>query len=161
MKQQTVCFTGHRMLAAAERATLERRLEETVSELAAAGYRYFGAGGALGFDTLAAETVLRLREKNKEIKLILVLPCYNQADNWPVADRAKYAYLKAQADKVVYTAKSYHDGCMQVRNRRLVDSSSVCIAYLKHLTGGTAYTVRYARENGLRVINLAENEKGD
>ena len=31
------------------------------------GYRYFGAGGALGFDTLAAQTVLELRSEYPDI----------------------------------------------------------------------------------------------
>ena len=38
------------------------------------GYLYFGAGGALGFDTLAAQTVLDLKKDYPQIKLILVLP---------------------------------------------------------------------------------------
>lgn len=42
------------------------------------------------------------------------------------------------------------------RNRHLVDNSSVCICYQTKETGGTAYTVEYARKHGLRIINLAE-----
>jgi hypothetical protein len=45
---------------------------------------------------------------------------------------------------------------MQKRNRHLVDNSSVCICYLTKPTGGTAYTVNYARRSGLQVINMAE-----
>lgn len=63
---------------------------------------------------------------------------------------------KRQADKVVYTSKEYTRGCMHKRNRHLVDNSSICIAYLTEQSGGTAYTVDYARKNGLIVINIAE-----
>ena len=45
---------------------------------------------------------------------------------------------------------------MQKRNRHLVDNSSLCISYLTSDSGGTAYTVDYAKANGLKVINLAE-----
>ena len=44
---------------------------------------------------------------------------------------------------------------MQERNRRLADHSAVCICYLTNPKSGTAYTANYARQQGLRVINLA------
>lgn len=45
---------------------------------------------------------------------------------------------------------------MHKRNRHLVDHSGVCVAYLTESRGGTAYTVDYARKNGVPVINLGE-----
>ena len=42
------------------------------------GIRAYEAGGALGFDALAAQTVIRLRESCPGMKLILVLPCLTQ-----------------------------------------------------------------------------------
>ena len=56
---------------------------------------------------------------------------------------------------MVYTSQAYTAGCMHKRNRHLVDNSSVCVCYLTKDSGGTAYTVRYARKRGLEVINLA------
>ena len=44
------------------------------------------------------------------------------------------------------------------RNRHLVDGSSVCIAYLTQEKGGTAYTVNYAKQKEVQVINLAERK---
>ena len=44
------------------------------------------------------------------------------------------------------------------RNRHLVNHSSACICYLEKPTGGTAYTVNYARKCGLQIINLMEND---
>ncbi len=46
--------------------------------------------------------------------------------------------------------------CIVKRNRHLVDYSSACICYLNKSTGGTAYTVEYAKKRGLQIINLAE-----
>ena len=51
-REETCCFTGHRKIPEEEREQLARRLEATVEELIRAGVRYFGAGGALGFDTI-------------------------------------------------------------------------------------------------------------
>lgn len=159
MRSQTCCFTGHRFLPENEKEKISLALESTVLSLIHSGYRYFGAGGALGFDTLAAQTVLRLRQSYPDIRLILVLPCVSQADKWSPADVAVYQEIMGQANKIVYTSHEYTAGCMFKRNRHLVDHSSVCICYLEKSTGGTAYTVDYARKCGLKIINLAEKQE--
>ncbi len=156
MKFRTCCFTGHRHLPDNQKEEIAERLEEAVVTLIHSGYLFFGAGGALGFDTLCAKTVLRLRQSYPEIKLILVLPCVSQADWWPPADRAVYRDIMKRADKIVYTSQEYTKDCMFKRNRHLVDNSSACICYQTRGTGGTAYTVEYARKHGLRIINLAK-----
>lgn len=120
------------------------------------GYCFFAAGGALGFDTIAAQTVLELKKQHPQIKLILVLPCLSQTKSWSDTDKQIYEQIKGQADKVVYTSQEYTQGCMHKRNRHLVDNSSVCVCYLSKTSGGTAYTVEYARSKGLRIINIAE-----
>nr|WP_325232724.1 SLOG family protein [uncultured Oscillibacter sp.] len=155
MRKQTCCFTGHRTIPPGKRRELARRLEETVLRLYRRGVRYFGAGGALGFDTLAAQAVLSLREECPGIRLILVLPCPSQTKGWKPEDAAEYERIKSRADKVVYTSQEYTQGCMYKRNRHLVDHSGVCVCYLTKDSGGTAYTVRYARTHGLEIINLA------
>ena len=155
IKEKTACFTGHRKIPTLAKRRIAKRLEETVSEAINSGYRYFGCGGALGFDTLAAQTVLRLRETHPEIRLILVLPCMDQTRGWVERDIEEYERIKQAADKVTYTAEKYYNGCMQKRNRHLVDYSSLCICYLTEQIGGTAYTVNYARDHGLKVINTA------
>ena len=155
MREQTCCFTGHREIPPGKRAEIADRLERVISTLYQSGVRYYGAGGARGFDALAANTVLRLRESCPDIKLILVLPCLTQTRGWRPEDIAEYERIKGLADKVVYTSQAYYAGCMHKRNRHLVDHSSVCICYLTKNSGGTAYTVDYAKKQGLEIINLA------
>ena len=84
-----------------------------------------------------------------------MLPCRSQTRGWRQSDIEEYNHILEQADKVVYTSEDYFNGCMQKRNRHLVDGSSLCIAYLTKGTGGSAYTVKYAENNGLTVINIA------
>lgn len=110
----------------------------------------------MGFDTLAAQTVIDLRNNYQQVKLILVLPCKSQADRWSESNRKMYEFIKEQANKIVYTSEKYTRGCMHRRNRHLVDNSSVCVCYLTESSGGTAYTVRYAVDKGIEVKNLAE-----
>lgn len=156
MRNQTVCFTGHRKIPPERLRVVARRLRETIIKLIEDGCLYFGAGGALGFDTLAAQTVLELKTIYPQIKLILVLPCLSQTKGWSARDIEIYENIKQKADKVVYTSQEYTKGCMHKRNRHLVDNSNTCICYLTEKTGGTAYTVDYARNNNLSIINLGE-----
>ena len=119
-RMQTCCFTGHRHLPPEEQAEIANRLECVISAQYQKGIRYYGAGGALGFDALAARTVIRLRENCPGMKLILVLPCLTQTRGWRPEDIAEYERIKAQADKVVYTAQQYTPGCMHRRKWRVV-----------------------------------------
>ena len=155
VREQTCCFTGHRELPVWGREELAAKLEDTITGLIDRGIRFYGAGGARGWDTLAAQTVLRLKGRYPHIKLILVFPCRTQTRGWPAADVQEYERIKALADKVVYTSQAYTRGCMHKRNRHLVDNSSVCVCYLNRESGGTAYTVDYAKQQGLEIINLA------
>ena len=158
-RKQVCCFTGHREIPSDKRVEIVNRLEQTIISLHKQGIRTYEAGGALGFDTLASQTVLRLRERYPDMKLILVLPCLTQTRGWKAEDIAKYEHIKAQADQVIYTGQQYTRGCMHKRNRYLVDHSGVCVCYLNKNSGGTAYTVGYAKKHGFVVINLAQSEK--
>ena len=155
MRNETCCFTGHRQLPSRELAEIGTMLERVITALYQKGIRYYGAGGALGFDAIAAQTVIRLRKNCPGMKLILVLPCLTQTRGWRPEDVAEYERIKAQADKVVYTSQQYTPGCWHKRNRHLVDNSGVCVCYLTRDSGGTAYTVRYAEKQGLTVVNIA------
>ena len=161
LRVKTCCFTGHRVLPSGEKETIRNLLETAIEKAIQDGYRFFRTGGALGFDTLAAQTVLELKQQYPHIRLILVLPCVDQTTGWKQDDIDEYERIRALADKVVYTSREYTSGCMHKRNRHLVDNSSLCICYLTKLSGGTAYTVRYAESKGVYVRNIANTIKSD
>ena len=156
MKNQTACFTGHREIPFFQKRRLKAKVKSAITDAKRNGNRYFGAGGALGFDMLAAQTVLELKADYPDIKLILVLPCLNQTRGWAQEDVKEYERIKAAADKVTYISKEYYNGCMHKRNRHLVDNSSLCICYLTKQSGGTAYTVSYAESHDLKIVNVAQ-----
>lgn len=156
MKEKTCCFTGHRKVLSKDYPSVFSQTEKAVDEAIQRGYVYFGAGGALGFDTIAALVVLKLKQKHPQIRLILVLPCVNQTKGWKQEDIDTYRYIRERADKVVYVSREYQKGCMHKRNRHLVDNSSLCICYLTGEKGGTFYTVSYSLKNGVRVVNVAK-----
>lgn len=155
------CFSGHRELLLAEREALPLRLEREIRKAAEGGYRDFLVGGARGFDTLAAEAVLRLREAGLPIRLLLLLPCEGHADGRRSEERARFQRVATRADGTELISSRYFRGCMQKRDRALVDRSELCIAYLRKRTGGTAYTVAYAVRQGIRVLHLAETVGDD
>ena len=157
LRAKTCCFTGHRSLSHEEKLKVAVRLREIVAEQIEAGVVFYGAGGALGFDTLAAQTVLDMKKEYPQLRLILVLPCEDQTRRWCSEDIAVYEDIMRRSDKVVYVSREYTPDCMHRRNRHLVDQSGTCICYLTRSSGGTAYTVDYARKKGLHVINIAND----
>lgn len=158
MKDQTCCFTGHRKIPPKDLHKIKKHLPDEIEKLIRQGVRYFGTGGALGFDTLAAQAIIELRKTHPHIKLILILPCREQTRGWNKTDIKIYRQIIAQADKVVYTSEHYHAGCMHKRNRYLIDNSAFCICYLTHSGSGTAYTVEYAARSGVQIIPIFPGE---
>lgn len=153
-RKRTACFTGHRKIPVQEIKGIEKQLDKIIEKLYQKGVIFYGAGGSYGFDMLAEKAVIRARNKHKEIKLILVLPCKNQEKYWTEDNKAAFAEIKNQANKIVYLSENYSKDCMHKRNRHLVNFSGYCIAYLNKNSGGTAYTVNYARQKGLEIVNL-------
>ena len=155
-KEKTACFTGHRELREPYEVVYAKTLK-IVETLILKGYKYFGAGGARGFDAITADVVLNLKKKYPHIHLILVLPFHKQYEHektWTGNEIRLHEKHKKMASKVVYTQEVYSSGCYYKRNRHLVDFSSVCITYQYKSMGSSAYTTKYARKNNLQFINI-------
>ena len=155
MNYTSCCFTGHRFLPDEKADKIRLALEYMISELCEKGCREFISGGAIGFDMMAAEAVLKIKKTFPEIMLVMALPCRDQHIKWRKAERLRYERLLSRADKTVYLCESYVTGCMHLRNKYMVDNAQLCIAYLENRGGGTEYTVNYAQEKGHSIVNLA------
>lgn len=115
MKEQTCCFTGHRNIPPEQYAAIAERLRTAVIDLIEAGICRFCAGGALGFDTLAAQTVLALKEKYSHIQLILMLPCTTQTKGWPPGDIQIYKSIQQRCDRFFTSLRHTRvDACSSV-----------------------------------------------
>ena len=149
------CFTGHRHIPEDERAILRERLLSCIQRLNEVnGVTNFYAGGCTGFDTLAAQTVLEYMEDHAEVRLIIVVPYADQSKGWSQEEKDEYERIRGAASDVVCLAGHYFNGCMQKRNRYMVDRSAVCVCYQTKNDGGTASTVKYAKWRGVSVENL-------
>lgn len=159
MRNRSCCFTGHRALPKDLIPEIKALLKSEIITLIEKGYTDFYAGGALGFDTLAALSVLELKKDYPHIKLHIIMPCADQTIKWNKADIAVFESIRESADEVVCLAPRYFNGCMMIRNRHMVDASSAVIAYLTEVNGGSAATVKYASRKNVPVINIAEKLK--
>ncbi len=152
-REHAVCFTGHRYAPQNCMLSALRAIERLVR----GGTTVFIAGGALGFDTIAARAVLSEKKNYPMIRLVLALPCPQQDALWNESDKKVRRDIIARADTIVLLAERYTPACMHLRNHYMVDNSSLCIAYFDGSSGGTASTVAYARERGVPILNLCEN----
>lgn len=149
-------FTGHRIISG-DKNKLIGYLREEILDKINSGVTVFITGGAIGFDTIAAEQVIEMREDYDFIRLCLYLPCTNQDAEWCEADKSRFCRIAEMADEIYHvTGEEYKRGCMKKRNKAMVEAADCGISYLKGRSGGTAQTVRLAREKGIDVINIAE-----
>lgn len=155
LRETCACFTGHRALSAEERRFAAEAITEQITALAARGITHYYAGGAVGFDMVAAVSVINAKQYAPSLTLTLALPCRDHMAKWSLGDKRLFERVMTMADEVVYVSEGYHRGCMHQRNRYMVDRSAVCLAYLTEARGGTYNTVLYAQGQGIEVINLA------
>ena len=151
------CFTGHRKITDTDE--LREKLENVLIILIENGTTDFYAGGAVGFDLLCEQTVLKLREKCPYIKLHLILPCNEteQTYGWTSDNKAEYHRILLASDSIEYVSEHNTKNCMKKRNARLVELSDCCVCYYKISRSGTGQTVRMAEAKGMRIINIAVN----
>ena len=139
-KQLKFCvFTGHREIPS---DFSKRKLKEEIKKLISLGVDTFLCGMAIGFDLLAAETVLSLKKKNPQIKLIACIPCIGQEKYFSKADQKRYVDAVKKSDERIILADSYYRGCMQARDKYMAERGDVMLAYCTKKEGGAAYTVR-------------------
>ena len=159
MRKETTCFfTGHRRIANNRLESIKYELEKNIETLIEEyGVDTFISGAALGFDTIAAESVIKLRDKYPHIRLVLYLRCYGQSVKWDDMAKFRYRMLLSKADEYRYiTESNYTDGCMQIRNMSMIRDSSFCIAFCVLQRSGTGLTLRHAEALGLDIRNIAD-----
>ncbi len=163
-RANTCCFTGHRHLPPDQLTAIVSDVESVLRELVGAGYRYFLCGGALGFDMLAEEILLRAAKYNPAIQLILALPCRNQTEVWTkrgdhLDELRRYQQIKGKASAIVYLSDFYTPTCMKERNQFMVDHASCCIAYYNGTPrSGAGQTVRMAEKAGIPIKNVYRSQ---
>ena len=147
------CFTGHRpeKLNTSEKevkAALRKQIDQAVHD----GFKVFITGMARGVDLWAAEIVLDLRKRNKEIRLICAIPHDGFEARWSPSWQQLYRYVLTEADLTRVISKGYRTGVYQVRNEWMVNHSTRVIAVFNGQPSGTKNTIDYAYRQGVPVV---------
>lgn len=159
-----VCmFTGHRPKGLPfgynERDNRCKKLKKALKKLITHKIKEenttnFLSGMALGTDMFAAEIVLELKRKYRDITLTAVLPCRTQSARWNEESIARYEHILNKCDKVIILQEEYTPSCMHKRNLYMVEHSDCVIAIWSGIEGGTANTIRFAIERHLPITVL-------
>ena len=147
-------FTGHRQIKKEHEKELPDFVARAINYAYGKNCRKFIAGGALGFDTVAAREVIKFRMRHPDVSLVLCLPCIEQDSKWKPRQKRLYEYLLSEANEVIYVSEEYTEGCMRERNRRIAEEADILIAYVNRTNSGAAQTVRMATELGREIYNL-------
>ena len=161
-RQESCCFTGHRPAKLPWRydesdprcLRLKDRIRDAVEIAYEQGYRHFLCGMAQGCDLYFCEAVLALRERYPDVTVEAAIPCPTQADSWPESQRERYGRLVAACDYETMVSAVYSSSCMLRRDRYMVDHASLLIAAFDGSSGGTRYTVEYALNRGLSIVDI-------
>ena len=154
-KVKSVAFTGHRSVPYAQKGIVRFRLQNAVKKFYNNGYRIFYCGMAVGFDLLAAEVVLSLKEELKDIKLVAAVPFKKQYFKFSREDKKRYFEVLQKVDEVIILSEEYYKGCLLRRNDFMLENSSGLIAFYNgEQKGGTYYTCKRAEERRMPVLNI-------
>lgn len=163
LSDQTACFSGYRpekfsfILLDGQEAylKLESRIKTEVIKALEDGYDTFLCGMAKGFDLVCGGVILQLKQDYLEysgLRLVAVPPYrgHGFSDPWGVI----HSLAMSRADEIIYPTDRQNSHVYHIRNRYMVNHSSRLICYYDGQPGGTDYTVKYAQQKGLEIINL-------
>lgn len=145
-------MTGHRKLP---REFDKNAVYDGLEELIKSGCDTFFCGMAEGFDLLALECLTDLKQKYR-IYIEACIPYAGQESKFCAEERKKYRELLSWCDKRTVLFPAYRNGCFLIRNKYMVDCCDVLLAYCTKSSGGSAFTVNYARERGKEIVFLGE-----
>lgn len=162
--RKSVAFTGYRPkklpfgndLTHPDAIRLRATLKAEYEQLYKHGYRQFLTGGALGCDMMAAEVILELRQeyggRRSGVFHVLCMPCHDYNANWSEEEKERLEKIKEKSFSFYVSDRPYFNGCMQARNRYMVDTSSILLAVYDGQKGGTQNTVEYAQKKEKKII---------
>ena len=146
----TCCFTGHRIL---KREFSIEELSIVIQNAIDKGYKTFLVGMARGFD-LKCVKVLAEKKKDFNIEIIACMPCKDQNKYFTEKENQEFFEMVNLTDKKVYIQENYDSECMFLRNKYMVDNSSLLIAYYHYQRGGTHSTVTYAIKQNKEILYI-------
>ena len=140
----TVTFCGHAQISQSEK--IENWLCDVTQKLIEQGATIFYLGGYGAFDNLAASVLRSQKNRYTQIELILVLAYLNTERDTSGYDSTVYPPLETVPRRFAISH----------RNRWMVESSDVLVAYVLHDWGGAATTLRCAKQKKKQIISYRD-----
>ena len=156
MKTNTCCFIGHRAIFESEELNL--KLFEVVEKLIVnKNVDTFLFGSKSRFNTIALNTVTKLKEKYPHIKRVYVRAEY------PYISESYKKYLLQDYEDTYYPEKIRRAGKAVYieRNYEMIDNSCFCVMYYdgkyfpENRKCGTKTALDYARKHSKKIVNVA------
>lgn len=164
---RSAAFTGYRPeklpfgydFGCEQAKRLKSALYSEYDKLFRKGFRYFLTGGAMGSDLMAADVILELKKEYgrqaRNVISMICLPCHDHFRNWNQAEIDHLERILADDTSAFYVSdRPYYTGCMQERNKYMVDTSAVLIAVYDGKPGGTRNTVEYAKSLKRKIVAI-------
>ena len=140
----TVAFCGHAQISQSEK--IEKWLYDVTQKLIEQGATTFYLGGHGAFDSLAASVLREQKKRYLQIELILVLAYLNTGRDTSGYDSTVYPPLETTPRRFAISH----------RNRWMVESADVVVAYVLHDWGGAATTLRCAKQKKKQIISYRD-----
>ena len=160
-REKTVAFTGYRESKIEISASnpniisvIKTNLRERLLDLYSKGYTTFLSGVAEGFDMIAADVVLSLKNEHADIELIAVIPFVGQERSYTPQQLEQYNNILSNCDSKIIISEHYFQGVFFLRNDFLINNCSHLVAYYDGQKGGTKYTVKKAEKNSIPILNI-------
>ena len=139
-----VTFCGHAQISQSEK--VEKWLCDVTRKLIEQGATTFYLGGYGAFDSLAASVLREQKKRYPQIELILVLAYLNTGRDTSGYDSTVYPPLETVPRRFAISH----------RNRWMVESADVVVAYVLHDWGGAATTLRCAKQKKKQIISYRD-----
>lgn len=149
MKVKQCFFAGHRD---APSDIFPQLLESVYQSVQNQRIQEFIVGNHGNFDYLAAQAVLKVKEKYPAIKLFLLLPYYSANINQILPQGFDGTYYPPDMEKVPQRF------AIVTANRYVAAHSDYLIAYVWQVGSNSAKLVEYAKRKGITVDNIAAEE---
>ena len=140
----TVTFCGHAQISQSEK--IEKWLYDVTQKLIEQGATTFYLGGYGAFDSLAASVLREQKKQYPQIELVLVLAYLNTGRNTSGYDSTVYPPLETVPRRFAISH----------RNRWMVESADVVVAYVLHDWGGAATTLRCTKQKKKQIISYRD-----
>ena len=150
--EKTCCVLGA-YIRLKQSDALEAVLREQIQRLALQGVCTFQTAMERGAELLSAQTILKCKETDAQIRLECVIPYEEQAALWTEEERDTYFTIIAQCDREIRLQAGYTPDCMEKCCQYLLKNSEYVLAICDEtIHNETEKMIRRAREMGRKVI---------